>query len=114
MQQPARQQQMANENQRQADAERHLAVRMQRRAELQQKRQEANEKERQSRLEQCLRIIRERGGSVSRKQLTEILVKVFERERSTVASYITGWLKDKAIVEIDSMVLDSNNMVLNL
>ena len=86
----------------------------QRRAELQQKRQEANEKERQSRLEQCLRIIRERGGSVSRKQLTEILVKVFERERSTVASYITGWLKDKAIVEIDSMVLDSNNMVLNL
>ena len=86
----------------------------QRRAELQQKRQEANEKERQSRLEQCLRIIRERGGSVSRKQLTEILVKVFERERSTVASYITGWLKDKAIVEVDSMVLDSNNMVLNL
>jgi len=61
-----------------------------------------------------LRIIREKGGVVSRKQLTEILVNVFKRERSTIASRITGRLKDKAIVDVDGMIQDSNNMLLNL
>ena len=77
----------------------------QRKAEQQQKRQEALEKEKQERLQKCLTILRDKGGAVSRKQLTEILVKVFVRKRPTVASYISEWLKDKAIFE------DSNGLI---
>jgi RecA-family ATPase len=77
----------------------------QRKAEQLQKRQEALEKEKQERLQKCLTILRDKSGAVSRKQLTEILVKVLERKRSTVASYISEWLKDKAIFE------DSNGLI---
>ena len=77
----------------------------QRKAEQQQKRQEALDKEKQERLQKCLTILRDKGGAVSRKQLTEILVKVFDRKRPTVASYISEWLKDKAIFE------DSNGLI---
>lgn len=77
----------------------------QRKAELQQKRQEALEKEKQERLQKCLTVLRDKGGAVSRKQLTEILVKMFNRKRPTVASYISEWLKDKSIFE------DSNGLI---
>lgn len=77
----------------------------QRKAEQQQKRQEAIEKEKQERLQKCLTILRDKGGAVSRKQLTEILVKVLDRKRPTVASYISEWLKEKAIFE------DSNGLI---
>lgn len=77
----------------------------QRKAERLQKRQEAIEKEKQKRLQKCLTILRDKGGAVSRKQLTEILVKVLDRKRPTVASYISEWLKDKAIFE------DSNGLI---
>ena len=77
----------------------------QRKAEQQQKRQDAFEKEKQERLQKCLTVLRDKGGAVSRKQLTEILIKVFERKRPTVASYISEWLKDKAIFE------DSNGLI---
>ncbi len=77
----------------------------QRKAEQQQKRQEAIEKETQERLQKCLTILRDKGGAVSRKQLTEILVKVLDRKRPTVASYISEWLKEKAIFE------DSNGLI---
>ena len=77
----------------------------QRKAEQQQKRQEALEKEKQERLQKCLTILRDKGGAVSRKQLTEILVKVFVRKRPTVASYISEWLKEEAIFE------DSNGLI---
>ena len=77
----------------------------QRKAEQLQKRQEALEKEKQERLQKCLGILRDKGGAVSRKQLTEILVKVLERKRPTVASYISEWLKEKAIFE------DSNGLI---
>lgn len=77
----------------------------QRKAEQLQKRQDAIEKENQERLQKCLTILRDKGGAVSRKQLTEILVKVLERKRPTVASYISQWLKDKAIFE------DSNGLI---
>lgn len=77
----------------------------QRKAEQLQKRQETIEKENQERLQKCLTILRDKGGAVSRKQLTEILIKVLERKRPTVASYISKWLKDKAIFE------DSNGLI---
>ena len=84
----------------------------QRRANQQQKRQEAVEKEKQERLEQCLRILRDRGGVVSRKQLTEILVKALDRKRPTVSSYISEWLKDKALVEVNGMIQISDALAL--
>lgn len=77
----------------------------QRKAEQQQKRQEAIEKEKQERLQKCLTVLRDKGGAVSRKQLTEILVKVLDRKRPTVASYISEWLNDKTIFE------DSNGLI---
>lgn len=85
--------------------EQRLQLIEQRKAEQQQKRQEAFEKEKQERLEKCLTILRDKGGAVSRKQLTEILVKVLDRKRPTVSSYISEWLKDKAIFE------DSNGFI---
>lgn len=86
----------------------------QRRAEQQQRRDEAKAQEDRLRLGQCLRIIADKGGAVSRKQLTEILVKVLERERSTVSNYISGWLKSGAVVELNGMVQNPNNMVLGI
>jgi hypothetical protein len=94
-----------------ADEQRRLLLE-QRKAEQQQKRLEAFEKEKQERLEKCLHILNEKGGVVSRKQLTEILVKVFNRKRPTVASYITEWLKDGSIVEVNGMIQVSNNLAL--
>lgn len=84
----------------------------QRRQEQQQKRQESLEKEKQERLEKCLRILTDKGGVVTRKQLTEILVKVFDRKRPTVSTYISEWLKDGSIVEVNDMIQVSNDQAL--
>jgi RecA-family ATPase len=84
----------------------------QRKAEQMQKRQEALDKEKQERLEKCLRILTDMGGVVSRKQLTEILVKAFERKRPTVSTYISDWLKDGSIVEVNGMIQVSNDLAL--
>ena len=84
----------------------------QRKAEQMQKRQEALDKEKQERLEKCLRILTDKGGVVSRKQLTEILVKSFDRKRPTVATYITEWLKDGSLVEVNGMIQVSNDLAL--
>ena len=80
----------------------------QRRAELQQKRQEACKKEMEERLSLCLRIIRNNGGAITRKELTELLVNELGRERSTVSTYITKWLKDKAVIEANSLIQNPN------
>ena len=84
----------------------------QRKAEQLQKRQEAIEKEKQERLEKCLRILTDKGGVISRRQLTEILVKVFNRKRPTVSSYISEWLKDGSIVEVNGMIQVSNDLAI--
>ena len=84
----------------------------QRRAEQLLKRQEALDKEKQERLEKCLRILTDKGGIISRKQLTEILVNVFERKRPTVSTYISEWLKDGSLVEVNGMIQVSNDLAL--
>ena len=94
-----------------ADEQRRQALE-QRKGEQMLKRQEALEKEKQERLEQCLRILTDKGGVVSRKQLTEILVRVLNRKRPTVATYITEWLKDGSIVEVNGMIQVSNDLAL--
>lgn len=84
----------------------------QRKAEQLQKRQETLDKEKKERLDKCLRILRDKGGVVSRKQLTEILVNVLDRKRPTVATYISEWLKDGSIVEVNGMIQVSNDLAL--
>lgn len=84
----------------------------QRKAEQLLKRQEALDKEKQERLEKCLRILTDKGGVISRKQLTEILINVFDRKRPTVATYISEWLKDGSIVEVNGMIQVSDDLAL--
>ena len=85
--------------------ERYKQLLEQRKAEQDKNRKEAAEKEKQKRIEKCLVILRDNGGAISRKQLTEQLASEFQRDRTTVASYISEWLKDKAIFE------DSNGLI---
>ena len=94
-----------------ADEQRRL-LHEQRRAEQQQRRLEALDKEKQERLEKCLRILADKGGVVSRKQLTEILVNVLERKRPTVSTYISEWLNDGSLVEVNGMIQLPNNLAL--
>ena len=84
----------------------------QRRIDIQQKRQEAAAEKQKERLETCLRVIRDKGGVVSRKQLTEILVNMLAIKRPTVASHISQWLKDGAIHDIDGMIHASDELAL--
>jgi predicted transcriptional regulator YheO len=85
--------------------EQHKQILEQRKAEQQQKRQEPSEKETQERLDVCLRIVEEKGGTISRKQLIEILVNMLDRKRPTVSNYITAWVKEEKLFE------DNNGMV---
>ena len=94
-----------------ADEQRRLLLE-QRKAEQLLKRQEALDKEKQERLEKCLRILTDKGGVIGRKQLTEILINVFDRKRPTVATYISEWLKDGSIVEVNGMIQVSNDLAL--
>ena len=84
----------------------------QRKAEQQLKRQEALDKEKQERLEKCVRILTDKGGMLSRKQLTEILVNVFDRQRPTVSTYISEWLKAGSLVEVNGMIQVSADLAL--
>lgn len=84
----------------------------QRKAEQQQRRQETIDKKQEERLDTCIRILTDKGGAVSRKQLTEILVKVLNRERTTVAGYISEWLRDGSIVAVNGMIQVSNDLAL--
>ena len=61
-----------------------------RRQEVERRRLEATAAKQKERLDQCLRVIRDKGGLVSRSQLTVILVKVLGLDRSTVSKFITS------------------------
>ena len=76
----------------------------QRREELQKKRQEESERKNNERLNYALTAIRDNGGSMHRKQITEILTKKFELSRSTVSSIISQWLKDESLIEMNNML----------
>ena len=104
---------MFDENGRIVDAdERRRQVLEQRRADLQQKRQEASEQKQKERLDYALLCIRDNGGSISRKQLTEILVKKFDIKRPTVSSLISQWVKDEALYEVNGFVHASEETAL--
>jgi len=84
----------------------------QRREEQLMRRQEAIDKEKKERLDRCLAIIHNKGGAVSRRQLTEILIKVFGRKRPTVSTYISEWLKEGCLVENEGKIYDSNELAI--
>ena len=84
----------------------------QRRAELQQKRQEAVAEKQKERLDYALMVIRDNGGCISRKQLTEILAKKFELKRNTISEYISQWIKDGLVYEVNGFIHDSDKTVL--
>ena len=94
-----------------ADERRRQALE-QRRIDIQQKRQEAQAEKQKERLEYALLCIRDQGGSISRKQLTEILVKKFDIKRPTVSSLISQWVKDEALYEVNGFVHASEETAL--
>lgn len=66
------------------------------------------------RLDYTLQVIRDYGGSISRKQLTEILVKKFENRRQTISGFISQWIKDKSLFEMNAVISDSDKMYFGL
>ena len=94
-----------------ADDQRRI-LQEQRKADQQQKRREVAEKQKQLRLDQCLRVLKENGGAVSRKFLTENLGKVLDRERPTVSSYISEWIKDGVVLEENGVIKLPNEQTL--
>ena len=84
--------------------ERRRQLQEQRRQDLQQRRQEANAEKQKERLDYALLCIRDNGGSISRKQLTEILVKKFELERTTVSRFLAAQIEAKALYEVNKMI----------
>ena len=94
-----------------ADERRRQALE-QRRQDLQQRRQEANAEKQKERLDYALLCIRDNGGSISRKQLTEILIKKFELKRPTIASIISQWVKDGAVLEVNNIIHASDKTAL--
>ena len=83
-----------------------------RRADLQKQRQEATEKKQKERLDYALLAIRDNGCVISRKKLTEILMKKFGLTRQTVSSHISGWLKEQLLFESDGNIHASPDMAL--
>ena len=81
-----------------ADEQRRQALE-QRRIDQQQRRQEAQAARLKERLDYALLAIRDHGGSISRKQLTEILVSKFELKRASIANFISRNIGESFIEE---------------
>lgn len=86
----------------------------QRRAELQQKRQEAVAEKQKERLDYALMVIRDHGGCISRKQLTEILLKKFDLERDTISKFISSQIAEKKLYEVGKNIGSSPELTLPL
>ena len=94
-----------------ADTERKQAE-ADRRNQRQQQQAEERQRIQESRLNILLTAIRDNGGSISRKQLTEILAKKFDVERTTVSKFITAQIEAKAFFEVDKMIHASDELAL--
>ena len=104
---------MFDENGHIVDAdERHRQALEQRRIDIQQRRQEAQAEKQKERLNYALLAIRDNGGSISRKQLTAILMKKFELEHNTVSKFITSQIAEKTLYEADKNISASPEMAL--
>ena len=68
---------------------------------------EKSERKQKERLDYALKCINDKGGSIKRNQLTEILMKHFELSRATVSSFISKYVgsayyEDKGIITLTS------------
>lgn len=84
-----------------------------RKAEQQQKRREETERKQKERLDYALKCIDDYSGSISRKQLTEILIKKFELSRATVSAFISRNI-GSAFYEVEGMIQLTPDNVLPL
>ena len=91
--------------------EQHRQVLELRRVELQQRRQEANAEKQKERLDYALLCIHDHGGYISRKQLTEVLIKKFKLSRTTVTTFISG-LIGNSLYEVNGMLQSSPDSAL--
>ena len=94
-----------------ADEQRQQALEK-RKAELQLRRQEANAEKQKERLDYALLCIRDHGGSISRKQLTAIMVNKFEVKRNTISGYISQWINDGSVLEVNGYIHASDKTAL--
>lgn len=85
----------------------------QRKADQQQKRKEETERKQKERLDYALKCIDDYSGSISRKQLTEILIKKFELSRATVSAFISRNI-GSAFYEVEGMIQLTPDNVLPL
>lgn len=95
-----------------ADEQRRLALE-QHRISIQERRKEAQAERQQERLNSALKVIRDHGGCIKRSELTIILTKKFELKRSSVANFITDWLRDGSIVSVNGIIHASDETALN-
>ena len=83
----------------------------QRKADQQQKRREETERKQKERLDYALKCIDDYGGSISRKQLSEILISKFGLERTTISKFIKSCI-GSAFYEVNGMIqLTPDNVI---
>ena len=59
-------------------------------------------------------VIRDHGGCISRKQLTEILLKKFDLERDTISKFISSQIAEKKLYEVGKNIGSSPELTLPL
>ena len=94
-----------------ADERRRQALE-QRRQDLQQRRQEAQAGKQKERLDYALLCIRDHGGVISRKQLTAIMANKFKVKRNTISGYISQWINDGSVLEVNNYIHASDETAL--
>ena len=87
-------------------------IREQKKADQQQRRLEAAAEKQKERIDYALLAIRDNGGSMSRKQLTAILSKKFDVKRNTISGYISQWINDGSVIEVNGFIHASDETAL--
>ena len=83
----------------------------QRRADQQQKRREETERKQKERLDYALKCIDDYGGSISKKQLSEMMISKFGLERTTISKFIKSCI-GSAFYEVNGMIqLTPDNVI---
>ena len=91
--------------------EQHQQYKEQRKADQQQKRREETERKQKERLDYALKCIDDYGGSISKKQLSEMMISKFGLERTTISKFIKSCI-GSAFYEVNGMIqLTPDNVI---
>ena len=83
----------------------------QRKADQQQKRREETERKQKERLDYALKCIDDYGGSINKKQLSEMMISKFGLERTTISKFIKSCI-GSAFYEVNGMIqLTPDNVI---